>query len=358
MKIVPQRSRSQAGIALVIVLISIFVLTIAAGRFAYLMKVETRLAQNANSEAELEWLGRSGVEYARWVLAEQMKIPQEPYDAMNQVWAGGAGGIGTSNSPLVDVQREVRLGNGKFTWKIVDLERKANINMADETVLSQAFMAMGVDAGEQTPMVNAILDWIDQDDSPHPQGAENDFYRTQRPSYNCKNGPIDDLSELLFIKGITPDLYWGTFSTNHPPAAFQEQVNRRGQPIIYSFGLADVFTPMSTGKININTASAEVLQLIPMMDRRAAEAIVAGREGEDDGSGLTGPYRSVDQVSRVPELPRGGPILNMLRQYCDVRSRTFEVTVDAEIGGYKRQFVAVLGRNTPRDIQILTFYWK
>jgi general secretion pathway protein K len=358
MKLPPQHSRANGGIALIIVLISIFVLTMLAGGFAYSMKVETRLAQNASSEAELEWLGRSGVEYARWILAEQMKIPQEPYDALNQVWAGGQGGIGTSNSPLVDVQREVRLGNGKFTWKIVDLESKANINTADERILGQAFMAMGVDAGESTPLVGAILDWIDPDDNEHTQGAENEYYHSQKPSYDCKNGPIDDLSELLFVKGITPDLYWGTFSTNHPPAAFQEHLNKMGRPVTFAFGLADVFTPISTGRINLNTASAEVLQLIPMMDRQAAEAIVAGRQGEDDGSGLTGPYRSVDQVSRVPELPRAGPLQGLLRQYCDVRSRTFQVTVDAEIGGYKRQFVAVLGRNTPRDIQILTFYWK
>src|SRR5580765_7876649 len=86
----------QSGIALVIVMISIFVLAILAGGFAYSMKVETKLARNANSEAEIQWLGRSGVEYARWILAQQ-NLPavraKEPYDAMNQVWAGGSGGI-------------------------------------------------------------------------------------------------------------------------------------------------------------------------------------------------------------------------------------------------------------------------
>ena len=64
------------------------------------MKVETRLARNANSEAELEWLGRSAVEKAAWILAEQLKIAQERYDGLDQKWAGGLGGIGTSNSPL------------------------------------------------------------------------------------------------------------------------------------------------------------------------------------------------------------------------------------------------------------------
>ena len=49
------------------------------------MKVETKLAQNANSEQQLLWLGRSGVELAggSWRRAER------PYDSLNQVWAGG-----------------------------------------------------------------------------------------------------------------------------------------------------------------------------------------------------------------------------------------------------------------------------
>src|SRR5437762_1834190 len=51
---------SEAGIALVIVMISIFVLTILAVGFAFSMKVETKLAQHANNETELQWLGRSG----------------------------------------------------------------------------------------------------------------------------------------------------------------------------------------------------------------------------------------------------------------------------------------------------------
>ena len=35
-----------------------------AAVFAYSMKVETKLAQNAKSEEQLLWLGRSGVEFA------------------------------------------------------------------------------------------------------------------------------------------------------------------------------------------------------------------------------------------------------------------------------------------------------
>jgi general secretion pathway protein K len=352
------RTTSQRGIALIIVMISIFVLSMLAGGFAYTMKVETKLARNSNSEAELEWLGRSGVEYARWILVQQLSIPNEPYDALNQVWAGGSGGMGTSNSPLADVQSEVTLGNGSFTWKIVDLERKLNINLVTEPLLQQTLISMGADAGQLTPVINSILDWIDIDDNTRIDGAETDFYQSLEPPYYPKNGPIDDITELLFVAGITPELFWGESSTNYQPGAIQASL-KPGVPSevpAYPVGLVDIFTPLSSGKININTASAAVLQALPGIDQQVAAAIVSGREGEDDGSGLLGPYRSVQQVQRVPGVPM--EMTRQLATFCDVRSKTFEVTIDAQVNGYKRRFVAILGRNPPRDIQILNFYWK
>src|SRR5207247_5416817 len=98
-------THSRAGIALVIVMICIFVLTVLAAGFAYSMKVETKLARNANYETELLWLGRSGVEYARYILAEQFRCPMEPYIALNQIWADGAGGPCSTNGALADIQR-------------------------------------------------------------------------------------------------------------------------------------------------------------------------------------------------------------------------------------------------------------
>jgi general secretion pathway protein K len=347
---------------MIIVMISILVLTTLAAGFAYSMKVETKLARNANSEAELEWLGRSGVEYARWILALQLQIPNEPYDGLDQVWAGGAGGIGTSNSPLAEVQKEVHLADGSFTWKITDLESKFNINSPEpvmQQILPQALTLMGVDPSQATPIVNSILDWIDVDDQTRVEGAETEYYQTLNPPYAAKNGPIDDISELLLIKGITPEIYYGASATDYQPNYFSQQRNRFGQaaaPPAITVGLTNLFTPLSDGKVNINTASAEVLQLIPGVDPLIAEAIVGGRAGEDDGTGLMGPYRAVNQVSRMPNIPQ--VIVGQLGQFCDVRSRTFQVEVDAEVGGYKRTFYAVLGRNSPRDVQILTFYWK
>jgi general secretion pathway protein K len=341
-------------------MISIFVLTVLAGGFAYSMKVETRLAHNANSETELEWLGRSGVEKARWILSEQLKIPQEPYDGLDQIWAGGAGGIGTSNSALAQVQLNIEVPNGRADITIIDLERKANINTASEAMLQQALMVMNVDAGEMTPIVNSILDWIDPDENTRIQGAESDVYQNFIPNhpYSSKDGPIDDLSELLMVKAITPDLFYGSSATNYQQRV-RPQAGRLGpgpqDGPLYTVGLTNLFTPLSAGKININTASAEVLQLIPLVTPEAAEGIVAARAGQGDGSGLSGPYLNVGQVRRVPEVSL--PMSGAIQQFCDVRSKTFEVHVKATISGYSRDFVGILGRNNQRDVQILSFYW-
>jgi type II secretory pathway component PulK len=349
---------SLSGIALIIVMISIFVLTVLAGGFAYSMKVETKLARNANSESELEWLGRSAVECARWELAQQLMIAQEPYDALNQVWAGGIGGIGTSNSPLADFKNEIEVQGGGATWHILDLERKANINIANEAVLQQGLMVMGVDAGQMTPIINSILDWIDPDENVRIQGAESDFYQGLNPPYFAKNGPIDDISELLMIKGAA-DFYAPADPNQIQQGVYNplaSRFNTSGAVIPAApVGLTNLFTALSNGKINVNTASAEVLQLVPSMTPEAAQGIVSAREGEDDGSGMFGPYRNIGEVRRVPEVSL--PMLGALQQFCTTRSSTFEVHVDAQVAGYHRHFVGILGRNSPRDVQILSFYW-
>lgn len=368
MKVIRLKSKSEEAIALVIVMIAILVLAILAGGFAYSMKVETTLAIHANNEAELEWLGRSGVEYARWILATQRTCPAEQYDALTQIWAGGSGGPCSTNSALGEVEHEVHLGHGYFTWKITDHESKYNINVANEALLQQALLLMGVDAGDFPPIVGAILDWIDPDDQQHVEGAENDYYHGLQPPYDAKNGPIDDLSELLMVRGITTEMYWGAGSTNHGGmgGVYQSQASARssrlgmeGMPA-YSVGFVDLFTPLSSGKININTASSSVLQLIPGVDAQRADAIVAARSGEDDGSGITGPFRSVDAgylFNRVPGL--GLEVARQVGRFADVHSSTFDVEIEAHVGDTSRRFVAVLGRSpNPRDVQILNFYWK
>ena len=149
--------------------------------------------------------------------------------------------------------KNVPLGNGTFSVTITDNERKWNINWAANPnspqmpILQQAMTIIGVnDAAMSSTIIDSIRDWIDRDDEHNLSGAENDYYMHLNPPYYCKNGWIDDLSELLLIKGIrdNPEIYWGSNSTNHPISAYQTRgdgLRLRGQqPPQYPFGLVDL----------------------------------------------------------------------------------------------------------------------
>ena len=54
-----------------------------------------------------------------------------------------------------------------------------------------------------TPTVlDSILDWLDADDDPRPQGAESEYYKQQQKSYRPRNAVPVVLEELLLIRDV------------------------------------------------------------------------------------------------------------------------------------------------------------
>jgi len=348
------------GFALIIVMIVITALGILAGSFAYAMKVEMKLARNATAEPELQWVGRSGVELARYVLGRSM---QQPYTALNQLWAGGPGGAGETNSELMGINLENnQLGPATFSVKIQDLERKFNINNADQEVLNRALTVIGVDAADAPTIVDSILDWRDLDNDPHLNGAESDYYLRLDPPYFAKNGPIDDLAELLLVQGMTPELYWGPAAGEHRVQLFEPNRRSRGRVSelpSYPVGLVDMFTPLSSGQINLNTASAHVLQLLPGVDEVVANNIIRARAGPDgvEGTEDDTPFTNPGMLNPAVVPGFNPQLAGLAGRFATAISSTFEVTVDARLGQCAKKFCAIVRRRTATDVQVLQFNW-
>lgn len=95
---------------------------------------------------------------------------------------------------------------------------KLNLNVSTEKQLTDMLTPLLTEMGVQNPqdIINAIIDWRDGDDDMREGGAENEYYHTLKPAYNCKNGPFDTIEELLLVKGVTPAILYG------------EDVNRNG----------------------------------------------------------------------------------------------------------------------------------
>jgi general secretion pathway protein K len=355
----PHASR---GIALIIVMIAIVSLGILAGGFAYTMKVETTLARNANRDADLEWLGRSGIELAKYVLSQPSQGGMQ-VDALNQKWAGG---MGETNSPVADIPLDhYEIGPGVISVKIKDLDRKFNINTltsANREIMAQALILMGVDASESSQLINAVLDWMDTDSDTQmgSSDTESSYYEGLDPPYRAKNGPFDDITELMLVKGVTPAMFFGSgqAAVQSHGSVHRDRLRRtNNEEPFYPVGLLELFTTLSSGLVNINTASATVMQLIPEVDEALAQAIITARAGPDGSEGNEDdmPFRSIQELSRVPGMPP--VVVNQFARYFTTRSTTFEVHVTASISNFRREYTAVLRRDGNRVVTLFT-YWR
>ncbi|MGA2221509.1 MAG: type II secretion system minor pseudopilin GspK [Verrucomicrobiia bacterium] len=318
---VERRDLSQSrGVAMVIVLWVIMVLSLLISGFAFTMQVETQVASFSRKELKAEMLARSGIEVARMQLMLHMTSPTESgFDALNQDWA-------TNETLYVDHE----LGDGKYNVKITDEESKLPINLLSQDQLRRLMDLLGIDPSDGDVIVDSILDWREPGDLHRLNGAKSDYYESLSPPYSAKNAPLDRVEELLLIRGVTKEIYDGTPATEDEPA----------RP-----GLKNLFTTTSSGQVNINTASSIVLQTILGLDDTHVAALLTRRDGPDGVPGTEDdqPFGSVGEFgSQV-----AGPIT--------VNSSYFTVKSTGEVGGAKRTIIAVLYR---QGLNVVTVTWN
>lgn len=135
-------------------------------------------------------------------------------------------------------------------------------------LVHEIFIDVDLDRAEL--IIDAIVDWIDGDDKEQGlDSTESSYYRGLQPSYTAKNGPLEFIEELLLIRGITEDVYYG--GEDRP-------------------GLKDLVTVHGNdGIININTASRALLQAMsPAMSADLANDLIAFRADETNREQLAG----------------------------------------------------------------------
>lgn len=352
--------KRQQGIALVIVMLVIVVLGALVGGFAYSMRVETRLAGNSSLESDMEWLGRSGIELARYLLGEQANMKSEGYTSLNQRWADG---VGSPDYFLEEIDlHNINLGVGHMSVEIIDAESKLNLNVAimNDEMLEKIFFLMGESILDSSTIKDSMRDWIDLDDQTGLSGFETDDYLASVPPYVAKNGPLDSLPEVLMIRGMSDELYYGTNSMMQfeDPGMMSATDRIFGDQYgTFSASFEEVFTTVGGPRVNINTASSQVLRLLPGIDPTVASGILEMRAGFDgmDGTEDDIPFRSPGEIISAPGMTP--ELARIMSRFIDVKSTTFEVFVDAEIGGFKRTYKALLFRSGTQ-VQQLTFTWE
>jgi type II secretory pathway component PulK len=218
---------ARSGSALLAVLIVVFLLSLAAYQYSELTVQEYRTAVSSLRALQIKAVADSGVAYTAALLADPNSftgtLNSNPYS--NDSSFAGIQVFTDPNDPnrigrfwiVAAVDQDNNTTGQTIRYGVSDEAGKLNPNammQIDSTgqVLHDMLMKFtnGPVAVMTEDIADSIVDWIDPDDDPRPNGAESSSYTGMTPPYRCKNAPLDSVEELLLVRGMTPQILFGT----------------------------------------------------------------------------------------------------------------------------------------------------
>ncbi|MFA7487684.1 MAG: hypothetical protein WCY72_06300 [Lysobacteraceae bacterium] len=247
----PATAPRQRGVAFIIVIWLLALLTILLGAFALISRTEGMQARHMYDATVARYAAEAGINQAAYFLS----VPDQELR-----WIPD----GREYQVVFD-EFDIRV-------KVTDESGLIDLNAADIGTLTELFAGIGVEQDQADALAAAIQDWRDADDLVSPNGAEDAEYAAAGYSWGPRNAPFDLVSELLQVLGMTPDIY--------------RQVERS----------LTVYAGQS--RPNLAFAPYEILLSLPGMTPEMAQQIIQARHEWDPASGMPPPL-----------LPDGSPLM-------------------------------------------------
>jgi general secretion pathway protein K len=182
----PCHFRRQRGVALVLVLWILLLVTISTSAYTLTARMDQLEAHTVLSGTQARLAAEAGMNFA--VLS--LRDPNEE----TRVVPDGRPYVMVFNGAQVEV-------------RVTDERGKLDINAAGEEVLKNLFTANGLDDQQATYLAAAVADWIDQDDIERASGAEIATYEAAGLGIGPANRTFVMVEELLQVLGMSWDLY-------------------------------------------------------------------------------------------------------------------------------------------------------
>ncbi len=299
---------SQKGIALLTAILVLTLAVIAATSIAANHHLSIRRTENIVFGSQVWSYLHGGEKWAKVVLARDLDDDNR-YDHASEAWA--------TELPALP------LPGGYISGKLEDEQGKINLNDlvtgSEVNALTRARVESLLALREyDRTLVQAIIDWIDPDvEALPPNGAEDDYYTGLEYPYLTANQPMQHISELRLVKGITQEIY--------------------DDLVQYLTAL-----PSATA-ININTAKSEVIAaIIPELGLDAANSIVEQRDEEA--------FESMQQFISHPLLQ--GMTINI--QALSTESSYFSLSSEIKVGNSFIRNKSILNRISNSNITVTT----
>lgn len=230
---------------LLLVLVAIVIMSLTTSTFLLLMRNEHLAARYGGNHLQADMLAQSGIDYLSAFLA----LTPEEVELQ--------GGLISNPEMLQDVlviDDDLASYRGRFTviapdqvqgyyqgvrYGLENESAKLNLNSllisdSSSTTVEQTFTPrdrlMRL-PGMTEETADAILDWMDENDSERSYGAESAAYQSLATPYQPRNGAIAHLDELLMVQGVTPQLLYGPDSNRNYQLQADEQLSSTTQEL-------------------------------------------------------------------------------------------------------------------------------
>ncbi len=286
-------NKNRKGLVIVAVLWTVVVLMVIVAVLGRKSRLDMKVCMARMDAVRCKWACRAGVEKAIAVLNDD----ETENDTLLDTWSD-------NDEDFNDVMLERCLLN----IRVVDEASKLNINFATKDQL------MGLPYMFEE-IADAIIDWRDADDMPSGLGVEGGYYEGLEFGYRGRNGPFRTIRELLMVKDVTEELFYGEDTNFNGRLDYNERDGDENPPNDDGDDELDLgwiayltcYTPdenngqgdqsgdsqsdqngdtQASAKVNVNTASEEVLTALLGGDEeavRVALEIINYRESAENG---------------------------------------------------------------------------
>jgi general secretion pathway protein K len=178
--------RRQDGMALVLVLWLVVLLSVMAAGHSRNVRTDTTLASRQVQSAKARALAEAGINH---VILEMLAADSD------------------RKLPVDGSLFNVRVGDEVVTVAIRDASGFVDLNGAGPDLLDAALGACGIDETARRDLVDTILDWRDKDDLSHLHGVEDDDYVAAGVAWTSRDAAFEAIDELKYLPGVSQSLY-------------------------------------------------------------------------------------------------------------------------------------------------------
>ncbi|HMB61261.1 MAG TPA: hypothetical protein VKN35_15215 [Xanthomonadales bacterium] len=177
---------AQSGVALIMVLWILLLVTISSSAFTLMSRMDQLEAHTVLWSTRARLAAEAGLNMAVLGL-------RDPEDEQRWVPDG---------RPY-----EILFDDATIEIMVTDERGKVNINSANEETLIRLFVSNGLDDAQAEQLAAAVLDWTDEDELVRPSGAEEGEYTSAGYQVGPANREFIMVEELLQVLGLPWEVY-------------------------------------------------------------------------------------------------------------------------------------------------------